>query len=104
VEIASEKQAGDILLLDISKVSSFADYFIICSVDSERQMMAIFKDIDEVLGKERVQPLHREGPVDSGWVLLDFGDVILHIFTPSQRQYYQLERLWSEATPVIRIQ
>ena len=104
VETASEKQASDIILLDIRKVCSFADYFVICSGDTERQIRAICNDIDEMLGTEGIHPLRREGTVDSGWVLLDFGEVVMHLFMPSQRQYYQLEKLWAEAKPVIRIQ
>jgi ribosome-associated protein len=103
MEAALDKQASDILMLDIRKVSSFADYFVICSAESERQIRAISDEIDEVLRKYGIKAYRREGSDDSGWVLLDFGQVIVHIFAPPQRAYYDLEHLWSKATPVIRI-
>lgn len=104
VEAAGDKQAGDIILLDARKVCTFADYFVICSGESERQLKAISEEVEHVLKNEGVLPHHREGTLDSGWVLLDFGDVIIHIFAPLERQYYRLDELWSEAIPVVRIQ
>lgn len=104
VEAASDKQASDIVLLDTRRVCSFADYFVICSGESERQIKAIYEEIEHVLKKEGVIPYHREGTLDSGWLLLDFSDVIVHIFAPFEREYYQLSELWSGAIPVVRIQ
>jgi len=104
VEVASDKQASDIVLLDTRGVCSFADYFVICSGDSDRQIQAIYDELGHVLKKEGLLPHHREGTVDSGWLLLDFGDVVVHIFAPFERDYYQLDRLWSQAIPVVRIQ
>ncbi len=104
MEAASEKQADDIVMLDMSGVCTFADYFVICSGETQRQIEAICKEIDEVLGREGVVPQRREGDIDSGWILMDFGDVIIHIFAATEREYYKLERLWSRATPLIRIQ
>ena len=104
VEVASEKQATDILLLDIRDVCSFADYFVICSGESSRQLRAIYEEIEHALKKEGVLPPHIEGDVDSGWLLIDFGDVIVHIFSPFEREFYQLDKLWSQARPVLRIQ
>lgn len=92
------------MMLDISDVCGFADYFVICSADSGRQMDAICQDIDKELTGEGATLLHREGTIDSGWVLLDFGDVIIHVFSPLQREYYQLDQMWEKATPVVRIQ
>ena len=92
------------MLLDTQGVCSFADYFVICSGDSERQMQAIYDEVGHTLKKEGILPHHREGTVNSGWLLLDFGDVIVHIFAPLEREYYQLDKLWSRATPIIRIQ
>lgn len=103
VGAALDKQAADILMLDIRQLSYFADYFVICCADSDRQVQAICDEIHEVLGKEGISSRRREGSVDSGWVLLDFGQVIVHVFAPSQREYYELEELWGKATPVIRI-
>jgi len=104
VEVASEKQASNIVLLDLRRVCSFADYFVICTGESERQIRAICEDIDQALGRRGVFMHHQEGNAESGWVLLDFGEVIVHIFAPSQREFYRLEGLWQGATPVVHIQ
>jgi ribosome-associated protein len=85
-------------------VCSFADYFVICSGDSDRQLRAIYDEVEHILKKEGTLPHHVEGSVDSGWLLLDFGDVIVHIFAPSEREYYQLDKLWNRAIPIVRIQ
>ncbi len=105
VDLASDKQASDIVLLDIRGVSLIADYFVICTAGSERQAAAILKDLGEKLLEEfGRKPMHTEGKPDSGWVLLDYGDVILHVFSPAERQFYNLEQLWSAATPIVRLQ
>jgi len=92
------------VLLDARQVCSFADYFVICSGDSERQIQAIHDEIGHTLKREGILPRHAEGTIDSGWLLLDFGDVVVHIFAPFEREYYQLDGLWSQAAPVVRIQ
>jgi len=104
VEAACEKQAVDIAMLDIQQVCSFADYFVICSGETARQIEAIRDEIDHVMRKEGISPHHYEGTVDSGWVLLDFGQVIIHIFAPFEREYYRFDELWSGARAVVRIQ
>ena len=104
VEAASDKQASDIMLLDSQKVCSFTDYFVICTGENERQIGTIYNEIEHALKKEGVLPHHHEGTVGSGWLLLDYGDVIVHIFAPFEREYYQLDKLWNGATPVLRIQ
>jgi len=104
VEAASEKQAVDILMLDIRKVCGFADYFVICTAEWGRQAVAVRDEVEKVLGQVGVKLYHSEGAADSGWVLLDYGDVIVHVFSPEQRAYYQLEELWEKAVPVLRIQ
>ena len=104
VEAASDKQAMDIALLDARGVCSFADYFVICNGDTKRQLEAIRDEVGHRLKKEGIRAHHYEGAVDSGWLLLDFGNVIVHIFAPFEREYYQLGELWSEAIPVVRIQ
>ncbi len=83
---------------------SFADYFIICSGDSARQIEAIRDEIEQVLKKEGIRAHHYEGSTDSGWLLLDYGSVIVHIFAPVERDYYQLDELWSQASTLVRIQ
>ena len=104
VEAASDKQASDIILLDAHKVCSFTNYFMICSGDTSRQIEAIREEIGHRLKKEGILPHHTEGTLDSGWFLFDYGDVIIHIFAPLEREYYQLDKLWSRAIPVIRVQ
>ncbi|OGO06251.1 MAG: ribosome silencing factor [Chloroflexi bacterium RBG_13_56_8b] len=104
VEAAADKQAIDIVLLDTREVCSFADYFVICSGDSERQLSTIYDEVGHRLKQAGVLPDHREGTIDSGWLLLDFGAVIVHIFAPFEREYYQLDELWNQAKPVLRIQ
>jgi ribosome-associated protein len=104
VEAASDKQADNIVMLDTKQICSFADYFVICSGDSPRQIEAIRQEIRDKLKRDDIIPFHIEGGADSGWILLDLGDVVVHIFSPSQRDYYRLDDLWQEATPVIRIQ
>ena len=92
------------MLLDARGICSFADYFVMCNGESDRQIRAICDEVEQILKKEGVLPNHSEGTVDSGWLLLDFGDVIVHIFAPLQREYYQLDELWSRAIPIVRIQ
>ena len=92
------------MLLDTRKVCSFADYFVICSGDSKRQIKAIIDEVTHTLKGDGILPRHHEGTVDSGWLLLDFGDVIMHIFAPFEREFYKLDKLWSKALPVVRIQ
>ena len=91
------------MLLDTRQACSFADYFVICSGESELQIEAIRKTIHELLGREGINLHHCEGTADSGWVLLDLGDIIIHIFAPFEREYYQLEKLWREAKLLLRI-
>jgi len=104
VDVLEDKKGEDILLLDIREVGSLADYFVICSGDNERQIRTIYEDIEQSLKKESEITHHNEGAIDSGWLLLDYGDVIVHIFSEEEREYYQLDELWRDARPVIRIQ
>jgi len=104
VEATSNKQAMDIMLLDVREICSFADYFVICNGDTARQIEAIRDEVGHALKKEGILPHHCEGTVDSGWFLLDYGDVIVHVFASFEREYYQLDKLWSQAIPIVRIQ
>ncbi len=104
VDLLADRQAENILLLDISDVASFADYFVIATATNPRQMRALVELIDKDLRGEDVKPLHTEGDVDSGWVLVDYGAIIVHIFSVDLRDYYALEELWQDATEVVRIQ
>lgn len=104
VEIASDKQANDIVLLDIRPVATVADYFVVASTASERQMAAVVRDLETILRDEGIRPLRVEGKASSGWVLIDYGDVIVHLFSAEQRAFYRLEELWSTAVPLVRMQ
>ena len=104
VDLLAEKQAEDILLLDISKVASFADYFVIASGQTVRQLKVMLESVDEGTSAAGAKSVGREGEASSGWVLLDYGDVIVHLFGPDERGYYDLEGLWHDATPVVRVQ
>ena len=103
VEVASEKQAEDIVMLDIRELAGFADYFVIMSAESRRQLQAIQEDIVKVLKGSGVPRHHSEGTADSGWILLDYSDVIIHLFGSEEREYYGLDRLWSVAPQVVRV-
>ena len=92
------------MLLDARGVCSFADYFVICSGESSKQIKAIRDEIGQALKKAGVSPYHCEGTLDSGWLLIDLSDVIVHIFAPLEREHYQLDQLWAQAVPVIKIQ
>ncbi len=92
------------MLLDIRRLSTIADYFVICSGDNERQLRAIVEHIDEVVQREFKTGPRIEGTTDTGWVILDYRDVVLHLFSVAQRDYYRLESLWSKAPPVVVVQ
>ena len=104
VDLIIEKKGSDVTLLDIRPISMIADYFVICSGTSERQVQAIVEEVVDKIKAVDIRPLHVEGAPSSGWVLMDYGSVIVHIFAPAAREYYQLEKLWSKAKTVVRIQ
>lgn len=104
VDVAEDKKAADIVLLDLAGVTTMADYFVICSGGSERQIQAIADGIIDALRAEGVRPIGREGEAASHWILVDFGAVIVHVFTPPERDFYELEKHWSEARTILRVQ
>ena len=105
VDTIEDKKGENIVLMDIHTQSTFADYFVICSGASERQLKAILDAILETCQKHwGVSPRHVEGKPDTGWILLDINDVVVHIFSPSQRRYYNLEGLWKESPVLLRVQ
>ena len=104
VEVAEDKKAADIVLLDLAGLTTVADYFVICSGGSERQLGAIADGILEALRETGVRPIGRGGEPASHWVLVDFGAVVVHVFTPLERDFYQLEKHWSEAKTILRVQ
>ncbi len=97
---ALDKRAGDLVVLDVQRVSSVTDYFLICSGKSTTHLQTITDAIRGELKGEGVQLRHAEGVAESGWVLLDYGDVLMHVFLEETRAYYALERLWGDA-PVV---
>src|SRR6478672_8783534 len=101
VELAEDKLASDIVMLDLHNLNAIADYFVICTGESDRQLKAILNAIDEDVGREFGQSPRVEGTADTGWILLDYGDVVIHIFSTALREFYRIERLWSKATPVV---
>ncbi len=103
VEIATDKKASDIVMLRTAEVTSMADFFVICSGRSDRQVQALARAIIDQLREEGIRPLGVEGLSSGRWVLVDFASVVVHVFTPQEREYYGLERLWSGAAPVVRI-
>jgi ribosome-associated protein len=104
VELAEDKKAAEIVLLDLGGLTTMADYFVICSGGSERQLEAIASGIISTLRDERIKPIGREGTSASHWILIDFGSVIVHVFTPPERDYYGLEKHWAEARTILRVQ
>ena len=95
--LALDKKAEDVIILNISKLSSIADYLLICSGASNKQVQAIANSMEEGLKKNGTRPLSTEGIRDGRWALIDYGDVIAHIFLEPVREFYNLEGLWSEA-------
>ena len=104
VDVASDRQATDIVLLDVHAISGFTDFMVIMSVNSVRQLDAVADTLIEEIEKAGLTIHHREGKPDSGWVLVDFGDLVLHVFSEEQREHYRLEQVWALAKKVVRVQ
>ena len=93
------------MVLDIGALASFADYFVICSGNSDRHLGALAEAVDEALDKDDdTSVVQIEGTPDTGWVLMDYRDVIVHLFANEKREYYRLERIWAAAPTVLRLQ
>ena len=103
VDLASDKKASDIVLLDVRGQTTMTDYFVICSGASDRQLNAIADGIAEGLKEDGDLPLSRECDAGSHWLLIDFGGVIVHVMSRPEREFYQLEKLWSEASLLLHI-
>lgn len=97
VEATRDKKALDIVVLDLRGLASFTDYFLICAGSSRRQIETIADEVEEKLGKAKRKPSHTEGYPRGDWILMDYVDFVVHIFTPTSRAYYDLERLWGDA-------
>lgn len=100
VTAAAGRKATDIVVLDLRKAAAFTDYFVICTGQNTRQIKAISDAVEETLAKRRVKPTHVEGYQRAEWVLLDYFDFVVHVFSEETRTFYGLERLWGSATPV----
>jgi len=97
---AEEKKASEIVILDVALSSGVADYLVICSAESERQVLAVHEQIDQALSKKGYEPLGIEGAETGLWVLMDYNDVIVHIFKRGVREQYDLDRLWADTKRV----
>jgi ribosome-associated protein len=103
VDLASDKKGSDIVLLRTAELTSMADFFVIASGRSDRQVQALSQAIVDELRDDGIRPIGVEGLAKARWVLIDYGSVIVHVFSPEEREYYGLERLWSEAAQVVRV-
>lgn len=98
---SSDKQADDIVILDVHELIVITDFFVICSAGTQRQVKTVIESIeDRVRERLGVRPVRREGEAGAGWWLLDYVDVVVHVFGTEERSYYDLERLWSDAPRV----
>ena len=104
VDEASEKIGSDIVLLDTRGVSSFADFFVIVSGETDRHIESLADDIGRRVRSMGIHVTHREGSGKGGWLLLDFTGIVVHLVTRDQRVHYGLEQLWSRATEIVRVQ
>lgn len=104
VDALEEKKGEDILLMDLQHITDFTDYFVLCTATSDRMLDALADAVLEEIHKKYRKKGRREGEPRDGWVLLDFGDVIVHLFAPEQRGYYRLEELWSAGKVLLRLQ
>ncbi len=98
--LAADKQAADIVILDVSAIIVITDLFVICTASSERQIRTVLEEVEHALRGLGVRPVRREGEPEGGWCLLDYVDVVVHVFAEEQRDYYDLERLWMDAPRV----
>lgn len=101
---ASDAHASDVVVLDIHELTIVADLFVICSADNERLLRAISRAIVNAADQIGLDPRRMEGTAEAGWLLLDFADVVVHIFGQEERQFYRLEEVWSEAQTLLVIQ
>ena len=104
MDAIAERLGSEIVLLDMEGVSLLADYFVLCNAESTPQFRAILEEVEKRVKAAGGRRLHVEGEAGSGWVLLDYGAVVVHIFDPELRAYYKLEELWKKARLVVRIQ
>ena len=99
-EALEDKKASDIKVIDISNISLIADYFVIAAASNQNQMSALVRGVDEELNKAGYELKQQEGNNYSSWILLDYNDIIVHVFTEEDREFYNLEKLWVDGTEV----
>ena len=100
-DLAQEKLARDVLILDMRPACTYTDYFVVCTGNNPRQAKAIYDEVREGMKREaRIVPRHSHGERDANWILADYLDVVLHVFTPEARAYYRLEELWGDVPSV----
>ena len=104
VDALEEKKGEDILLLDLRDVADFCDYFVLCNGTSDRMLDGLADDLLRKIKTSHHLKGHLEGQSRDGWLLVDYGDVVVHLFSPDQRDYYALEELWGEGKPLVHIQ
>jgi ribosome-associated protein len=104
IDVLEEKKAEDILLLDIREISDFTDYFIITTGTSDRMLNALADAVREAVKGRYQRSGTKEGEAQDGWVVEDFGDIVVHLFSPDRRDYYRLEELWNKGRVIIRLQ
>lgn len=104
MDALEEKKGEDILLLDLRGITILADFFVVCSGTSDRMLHSLADAVEDHARSEWHVHARQEGAPQDGWVLVDFGDVIVHLFSPDKREYYQLEELWSQAKVLLRLQ
>ncbi len=104
VESVADRKADDIVLLDLRDISIISDFFVLCTGGTERQINTLLRALLDRAAEMGVESKRIEGTSDGGWILIDFGDVIAHVFSPQQRAFYRLDELWKDARPLLVIQ
>lgn len=99
-QILEDRKAIDVVVLDIHSLTIIADYFVIASGGSETQVRALYEEVEEKMRLEGIEPVHKDGHGGNRWIVLDYGDVIVHIFHQDDRSFYNLERLWADGIPL----
>ena len=102
VEALEDKKANDVRIIDIEKISTLADYFIIAGGTNRNQVQAMADAVEEMLGKAGTEPKHIEGYGSANWILMDYGDIVIHIFDEENRLFYDLERIWRDGTGITK--
>jgi len=103
VDALENKKAEDIVLMDLQGVASFTDYFVICSGTSDRMLRSLVREANDAMVKNHNLKGKDIGSASNGWIAVDYGDIVLNIFSPQQREYYQLEELWSSGKTLLRV-